>query len=64
MRKTVHVCDECGKDIEDGKGATLRVNFDDARKASKQADLCGDCAAKAPGETVARRGRKPAAAAA
>jgi hypothetical protein len=53
------VCDECGKEVDDAKGALMRVNFTDARKASKQADLCDSCAEKMPGHSVARRGRKP-----
>jgi hypothetical protein len=58
-RKTVLVCDSCGKEVAEGKGATLRVTFTDARRGAKQADLCDDCAAATPGNAVARRGRKP-----
>lgn len=58
-RKTVLVCDSCGKEVEESKGATLRVTFTDARRGSKQADLCDDCAGSLPGRNVARRGRKP-----
>ena len=58
-RKTVLVCDQCGKEVAEGKGATLRVTFTDARRGAKQADLCDTCAAAAPGNAVARRGRKP-----
>ena len=39
-RKTVLVCDSCGQEVGEGKGATMRVNFSDARRGSKQADLC------------------------
>lgn len=53
------VCDACDAEIEDGKGAILRVTFVDARRGSKQADLCDACAASLPGQQVARRGRKP-----
>lgn len=60
-RKTVLVCDNCGSEVEDGKGALLRLTFTDARRGSKQADVCDDCAGKLPGNTVPRRGRKPAA---
>jgi hypothetical protein len=63
-RKTVLVCDNCGKEIDDGKGAMMRLNFTDARRGSKQADLCDDCAGKMPGTAVARRGRRPKSAAA
>jgi len=40
-RKTVLVCDNCGREVGEGKGATLRLNYTDARRGSKQADLCG-----------------------
>jgi hypothetical protein len=62
-RKTVLVCDNCGKEVEEAKGATMRINFSDARRGSKQADLCDTCAGGMPGQTVARRGRRPKAAA-
>ena len=58
-RKTVLVCDSCGNEVEDGKGAVLRVTFNDARRGAKQADLCDSCAGGMPGVAVARRGRKP-----
>lgn len=58
-KKTVLVCDACGLEIGEGKGATLRLNYSDARKKSKQADLCDDCAQGMPGASVARRGRRP-----
>ena len=63
-RKTVLVCDNCGKEIDETKGAVMRINFNDARRGSKQADLCDDCAGQMPGIGVARRGRRPKAAAA
>jgi hypothetical protein len=63
-RKTILVCDNCGKEVDDGKGAVMRINFTDARRQSKQADLCDSCAGKQPGRTVARRGRRPKSAAA
>jgi hypothetical protein len=58
-RKTVLVCDNCGKEVGEGKGATLRLTFSDARRGAKQADLCDDCAGKMPGIPAARRGRRP-----
>jgi hypothetical protein len=58
-RKTVLVCDSCGKEVEEGKGAVLRVTFNDARRGAKAADLCDGCAGGMPGAAVARRGRKP-----
>jgi hypothetical protein len=63
-RKTVLVCDNCGTEIDASKGAVMRINFNDARRGSKQADLCGDCAGKLPGQPAPRRGRRPKAAAA
>jgi ribosomal protein S26 len=58
-RKTVLVCDNCGKEIEESKGATMRLNYSDARRGSKQADLCDACAGQMPGHAAARRGRRP-----
>ena len=63
-RKTVLVCDNCAKEVADGKGATMRLNYSDARRGAKQADLCDDCAGNLPGSPAARRGRRPKAAAA
>jgi len=61
-RKTVLVCDACAKEVEEGKGATLRVTYSDARRGAKQADLCDSCAGGMPGRAAARRGRRPKAA--
>jgi hypothetical protein len=63
-RKTVLVCDNCGKEVGEGKGAVMRMNYTDARRGSKQADLCDGCAGGMPGQSVARRGRRPKSAAA
>jgi hypothetical protein len=60
-RKTILVCDNCGSEVEEGKGATLRVTFADARRGARQADLCDSCTGKMPGKQVARRGRRPKA---
>ncbi len=62
-RRTILVCDKCGTEVDESKGAVMRVTFSDARRASKQADLCEDCAGTMPGSQVARRGRRPKAAA-
>jgi hypothetical protein len=62
-RKTVLVCDSCNREVGENKGATLRLTFTDARRGAKQADLCDNCAGEMPGRAVARRGRKPKAAA-
>ena len=61
-RKTILVCDKCGKEVDEDKGAVLRVTYADARRTSKQADLCDSCAGGMPGRAVARRGRRPKAA--
>jgi hypothetical protein len=58
-RKTVLVCDNCGNEVGEGKGAVMRMSYSDARRGAKQADLCDDCAGKMPGQAVARRGRRP-----
>jgi hypothetical protein len=58
-RKTVLVCDNCNREVGEGKGATMRLNFADARRGSKQADLCDNWAGEMPGNAVARRGRRP-----
>lgn len=63
-RKTVLVCDNCSKEVGEGKGALLRVTYTDARRGAKQADLCDDCAGSMPGRAAARRGRRPKSAAA
>ena len=48
-RKTVLVCDNCGNEVDESKGAVMRVTYTDARRGAKQADLCDDCAGKMPG---------------
>lgn len=58
-RKTVLVCDKCGSEVGESKGAVMRVTFNDARRGAKAADLCDGCAGTMPGTAVARRGRKP-----
>ena len=58
-RKMVRVCDNCGKEVDEGRGAVLRITFGDARRGAKAADLCDTCATQLPGQQVARRGRKP-----
>lgn len=63
-RKTVLVCDKCGKEVAEGKGAVMRVTYTDARRGAKAADLCDSCAGALPGHAAARRGRRPKAKAA
>ena len=62
-RKTILVCDSCGAEVGEGKGAVMRLNHTDARRGSKQADLCDSCAGQLVGTAVARRGRRPKSAA-
>ncbi len=58
-RKKILVCDNCGTEVEEAKGATMRVTYQDARRGSKVADLCDNCAGNLPGRAAARRGRRP-----
>ena len=48
-RKTVLVCDSCGTEVGESKGAIMRITFNDARRGAKQADLCDGCAGSMPG---------------
>ena len=61
-RKTIRVSDRSGQEIPDGKGATVRIIFVDARKGARELDLTDEEAESLGGRTVARRGRKPKAA--
>jgi hypothetical protein len=60
-RKTILVSDLSGKEIEDGKGAKVRITFSDARSGSIEMDVTAEEARAmgAKGRQVARRGRKP-----
>ena len=58
-RKTVLVCDGCGEEVDESKGAMMRITYADARRGAKQADLCDNCAGGMPGQPAARRGRRP-----
>jgi hypothetical protein len=58
-RKTVRVSDKSGAEILDGKGATVRITFADARKGVHELDLTDAEAEALGGRAVARRGRKP-----
>ena len=58
-RKTILVCDNCGLEVAEGKGAGMRITYTDARRGAKAADLCDNCAGTMPGRAVARRGRRP-----
>lgn len=58
-RKTVLVSDMSGKEIADGKGATIRITFRDARKGVRELDVSDEEADRLGGRQVARRGRRP-----
>jgi hypothetical protein len=58
-RKTVLVSDISGSEIAEGKGATVRITFRDARKGVRELDVTDDEAERMGGRSVARRGRKP-----
>lgn len=58
-RKTVLVSDMSGAEIPDGKGATIRITFRDARKGVRELDVTDEEADRLGGRSVARRGRRP-----
>lgn len=60
-RKTVLVSDISGKEIAEGKGATIRITYRDARKGVRELDVTDDEAENlaSKGRSVARRGRRP-----
>ena len=62
-RKTVLVSDISGEEIPEGKGATVRITFRDARKGVRELDVTDDEAEKMGGRQTARRGRRPKSAA-
>lgn len=63
-RKTVLVSDMSGEEIADGRGATIRITFVDARKGVRELDVTDAEAEKLGGRQVARRGRRPKSASA
>ena len=58
-KKTVRISDMSGDEIQEGKGAVVRITFADARRGSKELDLTDQEAESLGGRQVARRGRKP-----
>ena len=58
-KKTVLVSDMSGKEIAEGKGATIRITFRDARKGVRELDVSDEEAERLGGRQVARRGRRP-----
>jgi hypothetical protein len=62
-KKTIRVSDISGQEIADGKGATVRITFADARKGARELDVTDAEAEGLGGRSVARRGRRPKTAA-
>jgi len=64
-RKTIVVSDLSGKQIADGRGARITINFNDARKGTIVLDVTDQEGEElgANGRRQARRGRRPKAAA-
>ena len=58
-KKTIRVSDISGVEIPDGRGATVRITFADARRGSRELDVTDAEAEKLGGRVVARRGRRP-----
>lgn len=58
-RRTIRVSDLSGEEIPNGKGATIRISYEDARKGVRELDVTDTEAEKLGGRPVARRGRKP-----
>lgn len=58
-KKTVTISDQSGAIIQDGKGATVRITFNDNRKGVRELHLTDAEAEKLGGRPVARRGRRP-----
>lgn len=50
-----------GEEIPEGKGATVRISFRDARKGVRELDVTDGEAETIGGRQVARRGRRPKA---
>lgn len=58
-RKTIRVSDISGEEIPDGRGATVRITFMDARRGLRELDVTDREAEQMGGRQVARRGRRP-----
>ena len=60
-RKTMIVSDLSGEAIEEGKGAKIRINFNDARRGTAELDVTDREAEQlaSKGRKMARRGRRP-----
>lgn len=64
VQRTIFVSDLSGEQIQDGRGAKIRITFMDARKGSAELDVTDEEAEELArkGRKVARRGRRPKAA--
>lgn len=64
-RRTILVSDISGDEIEEGKGATVTIKFEDARRGTIVMDVTAEEAESmgSKGRKQARRGRRPKAAA-
>jgi hypothetical protein len=62
-KKSIFVSDLSGKEIADGKGASVVIKFNDARKGTIVLDVTDDEAEEMGkhGRKQARRGRRPKA---
>jgi hypothetical protein len=62
-RKTIFVSDLSGAAIQEGRGARITINFDDARKGTIVIDATAEEAEEIgkKGRRQARRGRRPKA---
>jgi hypothetical protein len=60
-RKTMIVSDLSGEAIEEGKGAKVGINFNDARRGAAELDVTDRGAEElaSKGRKTARRGRRP-----
>jgi hypothetical protein len=60
-QRIVLISDISGQEIQDGKGAKIRITFSDARRGSAELDATEEEAEKLArtGRKVARRGRRP-----
>ena len=63
-KKTIHISDLSGKEVPDGKGATISIPFTDARKGTYVLDVTEGEAEElgSKGRKQLRRGRRPKAA--
>jgi hypothetical protein len=59
-KKTIHISDLSGKEVPEGKGATISIKFADARKGTYVLDVTDEEAENLgqKGRKQARRGRK------